>query len=286
VLDWRNLMRTLLYLLAGYLLLVGFVFVVQRNMLYFPDPVPPAIEAVRLGGGMTLEPWPAGHPAFRGYAGAGLPEGSPVRGTVVVFHGNAGGARDRVYYWLALEARGYRVVLAEYPGYGGRGGELGEDSFVRDGRETARQALAAFGGPLLVWGESLGAAVAAGVAADPTLPVAGVVLITPWDRLSDLAQTLYWYLPARWLLRDRYDNIAYLNQYGGKVAVLVAERDEIIPARHSQRLYDALREPKRRWVFEEAGHNSWPVDPRAAWWDEVLGWLEAGADERANPPPP
>lgn len=279
-------MRILLYLLAGYLLLVGFVFVVQRNMLYFPDPAPPAIEAVRLGGGMTLEPWPAGHPAFRGYAGEGLPEGSPVRGTVVVFHGNAGGARDRVYYWLALEARGYRVVLAEYPGYGGRGGELGEDSFVRDGRETARQALAAFGGPLLVWGESLGAAVAAGVAADPTLPVAGVVLITPWDRLSDLAQTLYWYLPARWLLRDRYDNIAYLNQYGGKVAVLVAERDEIIPARHSQRLYDALREPKRRWVFEEAGHNSWPVDPRAAWWDEVLGWLEAGADERANPPPP
>jgi alpha-beta hydrolase superfamily lysophospholipase len=286
VLDWRNLMRTLLYLLAGYLLLVGFVFVVQRNMLYFPDPAPSAIEAVRLGGGMTLEPWPAGHPAFRGYAGEGLPEGSPVRGTVVVFHGNAGGARDRVYYWLALEARGYRVVLAEYPGYGGRGGELGEDSFVRDGRETARQALAAFGGPLLVWGESLGAAVAAGVAADPTLPVAGVVLITPWDRLSDLAQTLYWYLPARWLLRDRYDNIAYLNQYGGRVAVLVAERDEIIPARHSQRLYDALREPKRRWVFEEAGHNSWPVDPRAAWWDEVLGWLEAGADERANPPPP
>ncbi len=142
-------MRTLLYLLAGYLLLVGFVFVVQRNMLYFPDPAPPAIEAVRLGGGMTLEPWPAGHPAFRGYAGEGLPEGSPVRGTVVVFHGNAGGARDRIYYWLALEARGYRVVLAEYPGYGGRDGELGEDSFVRDGRETARRALAEFGGPLL-----------------------------------------------------------------------------------------------------------------------------------------
>lgn len=267
-------MRILLYLVIGYLLLVGFVFVVQRRMLYFPDPAPPAIATVRLASGMTLEPWPAGGAEFRGYAGAGLREGSPVRGTVVVFHGNAGGARDRFSYWLALEARGYRVVLAEYPGYGGRSGDLGEDSFISDGRETARRARAAFGGPLLVWGESLGAAVAAGVAADSTLPVAGVVLITPWDRLSDLAQSLYWYLPARWLLRDRYDNIASLNLYGGKVAVLVAERDEIIPARHSQRLYDALREPKRRWVFAGAGHNSWPVDPRAAWWDEVLGWLQ------------
>jgi alpha-beta hydrolase superfamily lysophospholipase len=267
-------MRILLYFLAGYLLLVGFVFLVQRNMLYFPDPAPPPTDAVRLGNGITLEPWPAGGSEFRGYAGASLPAGAPVRGTVVVFHGNAGGARDRIYYSLALEARGYRVVLAEYPGYGGRGGELGEDSFIRDGRETARRALATFGGPLLVWGESLGAAVAAGVAADPTLPVAGVALITPWDRLTDLAQTLYWYLPARWLLRDRYDNIASLNHYGGKVAVLMAERDEIIPTRHSQRLYDALREPKRRWVFAGAGHNSWPVGPQASWWDEVLEWLD------------
>lgn len=278
-------MQILLYLLAAYLLLVGWVFLMQRNMLYFPDPAPSAVEAVRLGDGMTLNPWPAGGALFRGYASAGLPEGLPVRGTVVVFHGNAGSARDRAYYGLALEARGYRVVLAEYPGYGGRDGAPNEEALVRDGRETARQALAAFGGPLLVWGESLGAAVAAGVAADPTLPVAGVVLITPWDRLSDLAQTLYWYLPARWLLRDRYDNSTYLSQYRGKVSVLVAERDEIIPARHSQRLYDALREPKRRWVFAKAGHNSWPVDPRAAWWDEVLEWLEAGTDRRKLPFP-
>lgn len=269
-------MRILLYLLAGYLALVGFIFLVQKNMLYFPDTASSTIDTIRLESGLTLEPWPAGDTTFRGYAGVRLPAGAPARGTVVVFHGNAGGARDRIYYGLALAARGYRVVLAEYPGYGGRSGELGEDSFVRDGRETVRQALVAFGGPLLVWGESLGAAVAAGVAADRTLPVAGVVLITPWDRLPDLAQTLYWYLPARWLVRDRYDNIAHLSRYRGRVAVLVAERDEIIPMRHSQRLYDALGEPKRRWVFAGAGHNSWPVDPRASWWDEVLQWLEAG----------
>jgi alpha-beta hydrolase superfamily lysophospholipase len=171
--------------------------------------------------------------------------------------------------------RGYRVVLAEYPGYGGRTGELSEDALIRDGRETARRALAEWGGPLLIWGESLGAAVAAGVAADRTLPVAGVALITPWDSLTHLAQRLYWYLPTRWLLRDRYDSLAYLDSYRGPVAVLVAERDEIIPTRHSQRLYEAQREPKRRWIFAGAGHNSWPTDPRAAWWDEALEWFEA-----------
>ena len=40
------------------------------------------------------------------------------------------------------------------------------------------------------------------------------------------------------------------------------------------RLYDALREPKRRWVFADVGHNRWPVDPQAVWWGEVLEWLE------------
>ena len=268
-------MRMLLYGLAGgYLLLVGLVFLVQKRLLYFPVPAAPAIAAIPLGSGLTLEPWPAGGAVFRGYASAGWPVDAPLRGTVVVFHGNAGSARDRVYYGLALEARGYRVVLAEYPGYGGRAGELSEAALIQDGRETARQALAAFGGPLLVWGESLGAAVAAGVAADATLPVAGVALITPWDRLTDLAQTLYWYLPVCWLLRDRYDSIAYLRDYRGKAAVLVAERDEIIPARHSQNLYDALPEPKQRWIFADAGHNRWPVDPRDPWWDAVLQWLE------------
>lgn len=277
-------MRILLYLAIGYVLLVGFMGLMQRKMLYFPDPTA-SIQAVPLGVDGILEPWPGTGEAFRGYVYRPLSRPASARGTVVVFHGNAGSARDRGYYTLALEARGYRVVLAEYPGYGGRTGAWSEDAFVQDGRDTAGRALAEFGGPLWLWGESLGAAVAAGVAADRTLPVAGVALITPWDRLTDLAQSLYWYLPVRWLLRDRYDTIAALREYDGPVAVLVAEQDEIIPARHSQRLYEALPGLKRRWLFAGAGHNTWPADPRAAWWDEVLAWFETERAQRALLPP-
>ena len=275
-------MRILFYLLAGYLLLVAITALAQKRMLYFPDPTPPSAANLRTPYGPALAVWPAADaPAHRGYIVAEPREPAPTRGTVVVFHGNAGNARDRGYYPMALEPRGYRVVLAEYPGYGGRDGELGEASFVADGRETARRALAEFGGPLWLWGESLGAGVATAVAADEALPVAGVALITPWDNLPDLAQALYWYLPARWLLRDRYDNRVNLNQYPGPVAILIAEHDEIIPPRHSRRLYEALREPKRLWVFPDASHNTWPAHPAASWWDEVLEWLDA-ASSRAR----
>lgn len=283
-------MRILLYLLMGYLLLVGITALAQKRMLYFPDPTPPSAANLRPAYGPALAVWPAAsNSTHRGYVSAEPLDSVPARGTVVVFHGNAGNARHRGYYPMALEPRGYRVILAEYPGYGGRDGEHGEAAFVADGRETVRRALAEFGGPLWLWGESLGAGVATALAADSELPVAGVVLITPWDNLPDLAQALYWYLPARWLLRDRYDNRANLSKYPGPVAVLIAERDEIIPVSHSQRLYEALPDPKRRWIFPGAGHNSWPVNPLAPWWDEVLDWLDGqrpvpslpGQDERA-----
>ena len=268
-------MRILLVLFTGYFLVVLLAALAQRHMLYFPDTTPPSSDNLQPLYGPALEVWPTtGDPSHRGYVSTETPEDSRSRGTVVVFHGNAGNARDRRHYISALEQRGYRVVLAEYPGYGGRDGTPGETTFISDGIETAYFALEAFGGPLWIWGESLGAGVAAGVAADKALPVAGVALITPWDNLPDLAQALYWYLPARWLIRDQYDNRANLKGYPGPVAVLIAERDEIIPPKHARRLYDALPAPKRQWIFPGAGHNSWPIDPSASWWDDVSEWLE------------
>jgi pimeloyl-ACP methyl ester carboxylesterase len=188
---------------------------------------------------------------------------------------------DRTWYLNALEPLGLRVILAEYPGYGGREGTPSQASLVADGRETVRLARAAFGEPLWVWGESLGAAVAAQVAVAPERPARGLVLITPWDNLPDLAQALYWYLPARWLVRDRYDTRAALQTFQGPKAVLIAGQDQIVPPAHSQSLYAALPEPKRLWLFPEAGHNDWSAYA-VAWWGETVAWLEAQASQAAN----
>jgi len=49
---------------------------------------------------------------------------SSPKGTVTVFHGNAGPAAGREFYLQALAPLNYRVILAEYPGYGGRTGTL------------------------------------------------------------------------------------------------------------------------------------------------------------------
>ncbi len=269
--------QPLLYgaVVCGALLLTAYLW--QRRMIYFPDSVRPTENYCQALG---LLFWPDAGDAYRGFIGLATPAGK--KGLVVAFHGNAGGAADRAYYVHALAPLGYRVVLAEYPGYGGRKGGLGERPFVDDAKAMVRRAFKEFGGPLFLVGESLGCGVAAAVAADPAIPVAGMVMITPWDSLPAVAQALYWHLPLRRLVRDKYDNIRNLQAYKKPVAVVVAEQDEIIPRKNSMRLYESLTAPKQLWVFKGAGHNSWPTGPNEAWWREVMDFVSAQGEKRGR----
>lgn len=256
------------YFAIGYALLVLVVFLLQRNLIYFPDREKPPVDQLR---SMGLQFWPD-RSDFKGLIGTG--KALPAKGTVIVFHGNAGSAWHRVYFVHALEPLGYRVVLAEYPGYGGRRGKMNEKNAVADARGIIANARSQFGDPVFLLGESMGSGVAA-AAIDADQPVSGLVMVTPWDSLPSLAQTLYWYLPARWLVKDQFDSIANLQSFDRPVAVAMALNDEVIPNKHTMALFNAIKAPKRLWQFENAGHNSWPTQPNAPWWREVMAFVSA-----------
>ena len=235
----------------------------QNRLLYFPAKA--ALAEMTSGG---LRAWPPAE-VFRGLVAE--PAGA-ARATAVVFHGNAGHAGHRAYYAAALGPLGLRVILAEYPGYGARGGEVGERSLVDDAERTIALAHRLHGAPVWVVGESLGAGVAAAAAARQRDKVAGLLLITPWDRLERVAAHHYPWLPVRWLLRDRYDSAGHLASFGRPVMVAVAERDAIVPARFGTALYEALPGPKRFVVVEGAGHNDWVEHLKDGWWREAVSF--------------
>jgi hypothetical protein len=203
------------------------------------------------------------------------PAAGTARGTAIVFHGNAGHAGQRGHLAAALAGTGLRVILAEYPGYGPRDGALGEASLVADATETIALAQRQFGPPLLVVGESLGAGVAAAAAARQREAVAGLMLITPWDRLEHVASFHYPWLPVRWLLRDQYDSAAHLAQFGRPVVVAVADHDDIVPPQFGTALYRALPEPRLWLPLPAAGHNDWPGRVDAAWWRQAVDFMLA-----------
>ena len=256
-------MGTLLWIVVACLLLLGAIFIWQDRLLYIPALT--TVERVAAGG---LRAWPSSQD-FRGLVAE--PTGD-VRGTVIVFHGNAGHVGDRLFYAHALTPLGLRVILAEYPGYGPRGGVLGEASLVADAEETIALAHRQYGGPMLLLGESLGAAVAAAAGARHRDLTAGLLLITPWDRLAHVGSHHYPWLPVKWMLRDDYDTLANLAAFDRPVVVAVAERDSIVPAHFGTALHAALGGPKLLVVIKASDHNDWPDRVDASWWRAAIAF--------------
>jgi pimeloyl-ACP methyl ester carboxylesterase len=252
---------TALWIAAIGLGFLTLLFVFQDRLLYFPHRA--SVEQVASAG---LRPWPSAQD-FRGLVAE--PTG-PARGTAIVFHGNAGHAGHRAFYAQALAPLGWRVILAEYPGYGPRAGRPGEQLLVDDASQTVALAHGRYGGPLLLIGESLGAAVAAAAGQRQHERTAGLLLITPWDRLAHVASHHYAWLPVTWLLREPYDTTARLARYDRPVVVVVAGEDSVVPPRYGEALHAALRGPKHLLRIDGADHNDWPARVDAAWWRSAL----------------
>ena len=242
----------------------------QNKFLYFPSS---ELPSERMLAAQNLKLWPATASDYRGL----IPDSdAPApNGTIVIFHGNGGMALDRGFYLEPLAKLGFRVILAEYPKYGGRPGKVGEKPFVADGLETVRLAFEQYGEPLYLLGESLGCGVAAAVAKQTSVPIAGIILITPWDTLASVAKSLFPFLPVKLILTDKYDSVENLKSFKRKISVIGAERDEILPIQHAINLYNSLPEhQKRMWIIKGAGHNDWPLNADQSFWKEITDFVK------------
>ena len=235
------------------------VIIWQNRLLYYPQYLTDA-AANKAFDFYKVARWPeASGAVYRGVVKATVPDATLTNGTVLVLHGNAGGAHERESYCDTLQKLGWRVILAEYPGYAARSGEPGEATFREDGRATARLVRQKYPGRLVILGESLGSGVAAAVAADPDVKADAVILATPWDTLMSVATHHYPWLPVRFFLRDHYDSVAYLKNFAGPVTILMAEDDEIMPAASTLALFNGLPHADRKCLVRVpyAGHNEW-----------------------------
>ncbi|MDD5461883.1 MAG: alpha/beta fold hydrolase [Methylococcales bacterium] len=259
----------MLSILLPYLLLLFVIFLLQRKMIYLPERHS-LIWQQEQAEQLNLKLWPSTD-NYLGLISGSIKTAS--KGTIIVFHGNAGSAINRIYYLQALEKLGYRVILAEYPGYGARNGAPSESALIANGVQTVKQALSNFGAPVFLWGESLGSGVVSGIVQTVQIPVKGIVLIAPFDSLSNIAQHHYWFFLAKWLIRDEFDNVKNLQNYSGSTAILLAEDDQIIPNKYSLNLFNSRLYRKRLWTFKGAGHNSLPLIPESSWWQEVMQFV-------------
>jgi pimeloyl-ACP methyl ester carboxylesterase len=241
----------------------------QNRFLYFPSAEWPSAQMFEYE---NIKLWQATTADYQGLIAAS--DTPAPNGTIVLFHGNGGTAADRGFYLKPFMELGFRVILAEYPKYGGRPGKVGEKPFVAAGLETFRLAFEQYGEPLYLVGESLGCGVAAAIAKQTSTPIAGIILITPWDTLASVAKSIFPFLPVKLVLTDKYDSIENLKSFKKKISVIGAERDEILPIKHAINLYNSLPEGRKRmWIIKGAGHNDWPMHTDASLFKEITDFV-------------
>jgi uncharacterized protein len=272
----RIAVRVLRVALLAYIGCFAILAMFQNHFVYFPSKAPER-ELLQLAADQNMEPWRDDSGAIIGWKL--VRRGPPAQNRMVVFHGNAGFALDRECFAAGFEfldsGKIWEVHLFEYPGYGARPGEPGEEKFELVAKAALDQLRRADSRPIFLLGESIGSGVACHLAGQSPDTVAGLILVTPFTSLADVAAHHYPLFPVRLLLRDRYDNRAALKNYRGPVAVLLAGRDEVIPTRFGRELFDGYAGPKRLWIQNDAMHNTLDYDVGAAWWREMTEFLRA-----------
>jgi len=238
----------------------------QERLIFFPQPI---VSISHLPArAVPLEVIVADGARVRGWIVSGATVPAPA---VIYFGGNA----EEVSWTLAETRwpREWTIVAVNYRGYGASEGLPGE-------REITADALAIYDSivrredvdrkRIVVFGRSLGTAVAARVAAER--PVAGAILVSPFDSLTAIGSKHYPWLPVSLLLRHRFDAISVATRIRAPLLAIIGDADSIIPPRHSRALFDAWAGPKQWRVITGADHND--ISSFAEFWDGVVRFLE------------
>jgi fermentation-respiration switch protein FrsA (DUF1100 family) len=236
---------------VAYLAVLFCLFVFQRQLLYFPDTSRPELGGLsalgvrevtlRTTDGLSLRSW---HLPPRG-----------DRPVIVYFHGNGGSIAHRTERLQRFGRQGYGVLMVEYRGYGGNPGSPSEVGLFDDARAAFDflQHEGVAGHRLVLYGESLGTAVAVRMAAERE--IGALVLESPFTSIAAVAQHHYPYVPATLLVQDRFDALSQIGAVRAPLLVLQGGRDRVVPARFGDILFDTAAEPKERWFAPEAGHE-------------------------------
>jgi uncharacterized protein len=234
---------------ALYLSYAAFMFVRQRALLY-PGATVKRVFSADWPGDVQLVTLPASFgPVSALFLQARQP---PRRAPAVIFmHGNSQFADELVSSFDTVRGLGLHVLLLEYPGYGGKPGAPTFDT-LREASTLAYDWVARHPNVdatrIVSLGASLGGGPACQLAADRR--VRALVLLSTFVELAQFAR-------ERWLpgviIRDRFDNLARVREYRGRVMVVHGRCDDVIPFASGEALARAAR--RGTFVPIDCGHE-------------------------------
>jgi fermentation-respiration switch protein FrsA (DUF1100 family) len=149
------------------------------------------------------------------------------------------------------------VLIFDYPGYGKSEGRPTEQGCYQAADAayaflTVTQKVAPE--KILLYGGSLGGGVAVDLATRKSHR--GLILVKTFTSAPDTGASMFPWLPVRWLMRNRFDNLAKIKSCHRPVFIAHGTMDNLVPFAHSQRLFEAAHEPKSFFIMPGADHNA------------------------------
>ena len=282
----RTLLSILLLAAAGYVLLGAYVYLFQSRLLYFPNIPGRALTATPADIGLTFEEARIATADALELHGWYVPAGTGAP-AVLFCHGNAGNISHRLEWLQIFHDMGFAVLLFDYRGYGRSRGAPDEPGTYRDAQAawdflTRSKGVAT--ARIVIFGESLGGAIAAHLAKD-VASAGALILVSTFTSAPDLASELYWYLPVRLLARFQYPTAEYVSRVRVPTLVIHSQGDEIVPFSHGRKLFERAMGPKA--FLEISGdHNAGFLTSGATLTRGLRSFLQVQDSCRAPPDVP
>jgi uncharacterized protein len=175
--------------------------------------------------------------------------------SVVYFYGNAENISNSIETYRQLHELGANVYAFEYRGYGnslGKPSEKGISTDLQTFSEYLSKSLA-HRTKVVAMGRSLGGAFAVKFA--ELYPVDGLILLSTFNRMSDVARSAFPYLPISLLLREQYDSEEIIRKFDKPLLSAHSLDDEVIPYALGRKLFDAAIGEKT-FLEIQGSHNS------------------------------
>lgn len=247
----RRVLRTALILIPVlYLAICAAMWAFQERLL-FPTwlmsasgPLPPGGERLTAtaSDGVILE-------------GVYLPpaNGDGAGTLLLAFAGNATNAQALAER-LRVSFPDHPIAAFHYRGYAPSGGSPSAEAMAADA-PVAFDLVASRYRPrrMVAIGVSLGAGIGATLAAQR--PLSGLILVTPFDSLKNVARQAYWWLPVPLLMRHDVDAVAALRGRDFPVAIVAAERDTLVRPERTDALRESLTDRRSDTTLPGVGHN-------------------------------
>lgn len=230
------MLKTFSFLIVLYSLACLFLYIKQRSILYYPtlENSHTRAEALWLQTAEAkIKTWVLNKQ-----------DSGPEKPAIVYFGGNAEAVDDNIAEFTHM-FKNFTVYLVNYRGYGGSSGKPTEAGLFSDALAIYDQ-IATQHSSINVIGRSLGSGVASYLAANRK--ISKLVLITPYDSISSVAQSHYPVFPVKWLLKDQFDSIRYAPSISSQILVLYAEYDQVIPMVHTKNLLQHLPDAKSQMI--------------------------------------